>query len=169
MPPFVFVLVAQTVALGTVDRLAGEYRHAGGAEDRCSVQNAIERAVDLMLWPASEIARSRLREANPIPGRLTIERAGERVRISFDGRLRETALHANPIIVIGLAGDELRYRLEVGDGALVQRFDGEAGGRRLASLESPMCSPGRAVRIASRRREDRSRCLRRRLRNRAQT
>jgi hypothetical protein len=83
----------------------------------------------LMLWPASEIARSRLREANPIPGRLTIERAGERVRISFDGRLRETALHARPIIVIGLAGDELRYRLEVDRGALVQRFDGEAGGR----------------------------------------
>jgi hypothetical protein len=129
MLAFVLLIAAQTTAFETVDRMAGEYRHAGGPEDRCSIEAAIERAVELMFWPASDIARSRLRETNPIPRRVMIRRAGANVQISFDGRLRETALHSRPVVVIGLSGDEVRYRLEVESGALVQRFDGDAGGR----------------------------------------
>jgi hypothetical protein len=75
------------------------------------------------------IARSRLRETNLIPRRVKIARVRDNIQISFDERLRETSLHARPIVVVGLSGDELHYRLEVEGSALVQRFDGGAGGR----------------------------------------
>src|SRR5688500_5412244 len=112
-----------------LDRLAGEYQHAGGDEDQRALEAAIDRTVGAMMWIARGIARSRLRETNQIPRSLRIVRAGERVKIQFDGHEREAIPRMPPITVVGMTGDELAYTLAVERNTLVQRFEGERGGR----------------------------------------
>src|SRR5688572_24793778 len=94
-----------------LDRLAGEYQHAGGDGDQRALEAAIDRTVSGMLWIARGVARSRLRETNQIPRSLRIARAGERVKIEFDGREREAVPRMPPITVVAMTGDELAYTL----------------------------------------------------------
>ncbi len=108
--------------------LTGTWRHAG-PRDKAAVEAAIEAVVAKMNFLVRPIARGRLREANRIPQRLRLLRAGEAYVLSLDGRAYRAVPGAEAILVTGLTGDPLRLTLRREGQALVWDYAGESGGR----------------------------------------
>jgi hypothetical protein len=123
------LVVGQAESASIVDRLVGEWHHSGGPQAEREIENAVERAIDSMSFLSRGIARRRLLAASRIPQSLRIARDGDLVKIVFDDRERRSRIGTAPIKVIGSSGDELDYTVRIEDEALVQRFEGESGGR----------------------------------------
>src|SRR5688572_16422235 len=112
------------------DAHVGVFRHSGGAKERDAVEAAIEAVVSEMNVIARGIARDRLRAANQVPDRITIERNGDTIAIAFDDRRYEAALDGSISNVKGITGDPLEYRVSVSKQRVRQSFKGEKGGRK---------------------------------------
>ena len=82
-----------------------------------------------MSFLARGIARGRLKDRNPIARAVHLEQEGDRVAVAFDGRRYAGQVGAAPVVVSGTGGDPLRLTFRRRGDTLVQRFDGERGGR----------------------------------------
>ena len=58
------------------DRFVGSYAFAGGERERAALDAAIDEVVAEMNFLVRDVARSKLRESNPIPDNVTIELDG---------------------------------------------------------------------------------------------
>lgn len=111
------------------DAIVGKYRFVGGRADREARDAAIEDVVSEMNVLVRGIARDRLREANPIPGHITLLRKGDALAIAFDQRTYEARLDGASTEVVGITGDKLSYHVELVPKGVRQKFDGDGGGR----------------------------------------
>jgi hypothetical protein len=102
--------------------LMGTYRHVGGEAERQAVHDAIEEVVRELSPLARPIARARLEEANPIPGRLALSSDGKRVTTTFAAESFTASLDGTPAKVVTSAGDEMVLRLRHERGTLRQGF-----------------------------------------------
>jgi hypothetical protein len=113
-----------------VAALTGEFRWIGGTAERKARDKAIDDVVDGMNFIVRGIARKRLKQANPIPRLVRIRRAGEDVLvIRIDKRVYRAKIGGPAVTVVGITGDELKLTHRVVDNRVVQRFEGESGGR----------------------------------------
>jgi hypothetical protein len=112
-----------------IGRVAGCHRFAGGDKERKALDAAIERVVDEFSFVLRPIVRSRLKEANPIIGRVCVARHDDRVTVTLDERKYGASLNGKPVKVTGITGDELQMRFKLGKTALWQTFEGTDGGR----------------------------------------
>lgn len=115
--------------LAVVDRLAGEYHHVGGDADLARISKAIDAVADSANWFIRGVMRSRLKESSRIAEQIKIERTEDRVHITYNGPTRTTEIGAPPIRITAGSGDVLGYTLSARKKRLVQRFDGDRGGR----------------------------------------
>lgn len=111
------------------DAIVGKYRFVGGRADHEARDAAIEDVVSEMNVLVRGIARDRLREANPIPGHITLLRKGDALAIAFDQRRYEARLDGAATEVVGITGDKLSYHVELVPKGVRQKFDGDGGGR----------------------------------------
>lgn len=115
--------------LALVDSLAGEYRHVGGEADHARIMKAIDEVADSANWFIRGLMRSRLKESNTIAEEITIDRSGEKVQITYNGPTRTNKIGAPAVRIVAGSGDELDYTLSARGSRLIQRFEGERGGR----------------------------------------
>lgn len=110
---------------------SGQFRFAGGSQQRSEVTEAVERAVQALLPVFHELARRRLTEANTIPGAVTMSMEGDELvvvygdlppqRAPLDGSVRHWR---------NREGTKVKLTHELRDGKLVQTTWG-GGGRRV--------------------------------------
>lgn len=123
------LVVIDDAARATAQKLVGRYSIAGMASQVAGRDAAIEDVIAEMNVVLRPIARMKLREGNPVAGKLTIEREGDTVLIAFDGLVRKAKLDGSSTQVVGIQGDDLSYRVQVLDPGLRQVFRGDRGGR----------------------------------------
>jgi hypothetical protein len=111
------------------DAFVGTFRFVGGQAQRDALDAAIDGVVSEMNVLVRGIARDRLRDSNPIPGRITLRRTGDTMAITFDQRTYEASLDGSATKVVGITGDTLEYRLQLLPQGVRQVFDGDGGGR----------------------------------------
>jgi hypothetical protein len=128
-PPSEPPVTAAANDVETVDRFAGRYRHAGGERERKARDDAIDDVVDDMNFIVRGIARSRLREANPIAKSLGIAKKGKMLTITFDKRHYTGPIDGRTVKVVGVTGDEVSMRFQISNGRIRQIFQGDDGGR----------------------------------------
>lgn len=107
--------------------IAGEYRYAGGAEQRQQLLDAIEDVVAEMNFIARPIARKRLRESNEPSAELHLLVTETQITVVRPGRPTVAAPRDGTTIVWeSPEGDEfeVRHRLQ-GERGLVQEFVGK--------------------------------------------
>jgi hypothetical protein len=107
----------------------GKYAHAGGEREREARDKAIEGVVREMNALIRGIARSKLREANPIPAAVSIASDGKSLSITHDKLVFTAPIHGGSAKVKGVTGDTLDLVHVVTATQLEQRFGNKAQGR----------------------------------------
>lgn len=115
-------------------QITGRYRFVGGKTQRRGVKRAIERVVSQMNFLIRGFARSRLEETNRVASKISIDRQGERITISFDERTYTAPLDGRTVWVKGVTGDKVKLKLRAGRKRLLQVFIGDRGQRANAFL-----------------------------------
>jgi hypothetical protein len=111
-----------------MDGLLGDYRYAGGSQQRKSVGHAIDDVVDDMSVFARSIARSRLTKANKVPARLEIANDGDAITVSIDGKAYTATLGGKSVRVRD-QGQRSQLRYELRGDSLYMFLDGAEGDR----------------------------------------
>jgi hypothetical protein len=107
----------------------GEYVFAGGQKERDGVDAAIEASVAPLNQMIRNMGRTRLKEANPVPQRLTIEVDGDSVEILMDGVGHEASLDGSPIKSESPQGDKVKVSHRIRSSQLTELIDGSGGDR----------------------------------------
>jgi hypothetical protein len=128
--------------------LVGEYRYRGG---RQSAAKSIDAVVDQMSALVRNIARKRLTEANRVPSKLSIARAGDEVTVRIDGRAYTASLGGASKAVKDANGEASRMRFQLRGNALYQLLDAADGDRTNVFTRRDDGGVDMAVRITSKR------------------
>ena len=125
------VVLASAVNPGPaeLEPLVGDYLLTGRTDVTKQRDESIDVVVGQMNALVRGIARSRLREGNPIPTRLSIQQAESRMTVNFDGAPQTAVVDGDPITTKSRSGDPLKMTFQQRGTTLVQRFVGKNGGR----------------------------------------
>lgn len=120
--------------------LVGTFRFTGGATERDALTAAIEEVVSEVNPLIRGVVRDRLTESCTIPTALDVAADGATITVRFDGRAYTAELDAPAVTVTGISGNELSLTHRMDGSQLVQRFDGDRGGRvnRLARKQKKL-------------------------------
>jgi hypothetical protein len=121
--------VVDEETLTQAQAFAGEYVFAGGQKERDGVDAAVEASVAALNPMVRNMGRTRLRDANPVPQRLTIDVDGDRVKILFDGQGHDVALDGVPIKTESPEGDKVKVSHRLRGAQLAELIDGVGGDR----------------------------------------
>ncbi|MBC8069616.1 MAG: hypothetical protein IAG13_14865 [Deltaproteobacteria bacterium] len=120
---------ATGVSESEADRFVGQYAFAGGEAQRTALRDAIEELVAQLGAVIRGVARDKLTKTNPVFGKLSIERKGGALVLTYDSLTNTCNLDGSASDVEGIDGSSLECKLGVQGDALVQRVDGSRGGR----------------------------------------
>ncbi len=107
----------------------GSFKHTGGKADTDGRDRAIDDVVKAMNPLVRSIARSRLKETNPIAASLKLTLVGKSLKSDMDGRAYTAPLDGSTVTVKGITGDELELHLEIASDSFKQVFLGDDKGR----------------------------------------
>jgi hypothetical protein len=127
--------VVEDVDQDTLDRaqtFEGEYVFVGGQKERDGIDAAIELAVEAVSPVVRNLGRTRLREANVVPQKVTIAVDGDRVQILFDGSGHEASLDGTAIKTQSPQGDKVKVSHKIRGSQLIEVIDGVGGDRNNA-------------------------------------
>jgi hypothetical protein len=111
------------------DRFVGQYAFAGGEAQRAALRDAIEELVAQLNAVIRGVARDKLTDTNPVFERVSIERKGGELVLSYGSHTNTCKLDGSPSDVEGIDGSSLECRLSMHGDAFVHRVDGPRGGR----------------------------------------
>jgi hypothetical protein len=115
--------------LALAETFEGEYVFVGGQKERDGLDAAIEASVEAVNALVRNLGRTRLREANVIPQRLTISIDGDRAKILFDGSGHDASLDGTVIKTVGVDGEKVKVSHRMRGAQLVELIDGLGGDR----------------------------------------
>lgn len=112
-----------------LSKLSGQWRFAGGSQQRSSVEQAIEEVVDDMNVFVRGIARSRLEDANRVPPEIAITPDGENLTVQIGEEVYTGPISGETVRVRNPEGGISRMRYKFRDGSLYQIFRADDGDR----------------------------------------
>jgi hypothetical protein len=115
--------------LARAQTFEGEYVFVGGQKERDGIDAAIEAAVEAVGPLVRNLGRTRLREANVVPQRLSIAVDDDRVQILFDGSGHEASLDGTAIKTESAQGDKVKVSHRMRGAQLIEFIDGVGGDR----------------------------------------
>lgn len=108
-----------------VDALLGGYKHAGGEKERQALAAAIEDVVGRMSSLVREVARDRLKAANPIPSSLTLAADKKSFMLAYDEELFAAPLDGTAVNVRASTGEQMSLKIQLTESSLNQLFSAE--------------------------------------------
>jgi hypothetical protein len=123
------IAAAGGVSETEADRFVGQYAFAGGEAERTALRDAIEQLVAQLNAVIRGIARDKLTETNPVFEKVSIERKGSELVLTYGSHTNTCNLDGSASKVEGIDGSSLKCRLSMQGEALVHRVDGPRGGR----------------------------------------
>jgi hypothetical protein len=109
----------------------GSYRYAGGDRERNDLNAAVERATYGMVFFVRPIANSRIRDANPVPGAVTIRFPPGQIEVlAVANRAWRSPANGAPAPSLGVHGDAVTLTSRWENGHLVQVISNGQGARR---------------------------------------
>jgi hypothetical protein len=109
----------------SVDALLGAYKHAGGDKERQALSAAIEDVVGRMSSLVREVARERLKAANPIPQSLTLAADKKSFMIAYGEELFAAPLDGTAVNVRASTGEQMALKIQLTESSLNQLFSCE--------------------------------------------
>lgn len=120
-----------------LEPLVGNYAIISPTQAAVARDQSIEEVVQQMNVIVRQIARGRLREGNPIPSELNIQRNGAEFMVSFDAVKRTATVDGASVSATSARGEPLQMTFHQQGATLAQRFVGNDGGREnLLRLQS---------------------------------
>lgn len=116
-------------SLAAANAFDGEYVFVGGQKERDGVDAAIETSVAAVSALVRNLGRTRLREANVIPERVTIAVDGDVAKISMNGSGHEASLDGTAVKSVGSEGDKVKVSHRMRGASLIELIDGAGGDR----------------------------------------
>lgn len=123
------VEVVDEDTLARAQTFEGEYVFVGGQKERDGVDAAIETTVAAVGAMVRNLGRTRLREANVVPQRVTIAVDGDNVQILFDGSGHEASLDGAPVKSVGSDGEKVKVSHRMRGASILELIDGVGGDR----------------------------------------
>lgn len=116
-------------SLAAANAFDGEYVFVGGQKERDGVDAAIEASLAAVSALVRNLGRTRLREANVIPQRVTIAVDGDVAKIMMDGSGHEATLDGTAVKSVGSDGDKVKVSHRMRGSSLIELIDGAGGDR----------------------------------------